>query len=88
MLDRFRRGHTQVPSGQFHGTSFNIAATGVRAFVAGALSLRLSALLAAVVVMWLLLSEGTVDTTESALLITMVGFTWEASIQLAWFRAW
>lgn len=77
-----------MPSGQFHGSSFNIAAMGVRAFIAGAISLRLSALLAAVVVVWLLLSERTVGTAESALLITMTGLTWEASIQLAWFRSW
>ncbi|PCG88014.1 hypothetical protein CIB93_00915 [Streptomyces sp. WZ.A104] len=86
MLDRIRRGYTQVPSGQFHGTSFNIAAVGLRAFIAGAVSVRLSALLAFAVVVWMLVANGEVDPTKSALLITMTSFTWQASAQLAWFR--
>lgn len=86
MLDRIRRGDAQVPSGQFHGTSFNFTAVGLREFIACAVSVRLSALLAFAVVIWMLVAGGEIDPTKSAFLVTMTGFTWHASIQLAWFR--
>ncbi|MFB6517580.1 hypothetical protein [Streptomyces sp. NPDC056401] len=86
MLDRIRRGHVQVPSGQFHGTSFNFSAVGLREFIAGSLSVRLSAVLACAVVIWILTAGRAIDSVTSGFLITMIGFTWHASIQLAWFR--
>ncbi|WP_371617185.1 hypothetical protein [Streptomyces sp. NBC_00454] len=59
---------------------------GLREFIAGAVSVRLSAVLAFAVVIWVLVAGGEIDPTTSAFLITMTSFTWHASIQLAWFR--
>lgn len=86
MLDRIRRGYAQVPSGQFHGTSFNFSTVGLREYIACAVSVRLSALLALPVVIYVLAAGMEIDATTSAFVLTMTSFTWHASLQLAWFR--
>ncbi|MCZ1006884.1 hypothetical protein [Streptomyces lydicus] len=84
MIEPYRRGSLQLPSGHFHGTSFNIAPVGLHNALGGHAVVRLSALLAAFVLMWTLIKGTTVDTTESAFIVTMLGFTWHAGLNVTW----
>ncbi|MBM9624654.1 hypothetical protein [Streptomyces zhihengii] len=84
MLEPIRRGRLQLPPGQIHGTSFNISSAEVPPSPGGQAVVRLSALLAAFVLIWTLVTETTVDTAESAFIAAMLGFTWHAGVHITW----
>ncbi|MFC9228437.1 hypothetical protein ACFTZI_05610 [Streptomyces decoyicus] len=86
MIDRIRRGHSQLPSGQFHGISFNIPPLEFHSGSGGRVVVRLSAVLAVVVVISVVFTETTFDATQSAFLVTMQGFAWHARFHLSWNR--
>ncbi|MET9507806.1 hypothetical protein ABZX62_04875 [Streptomyces flavidovirens] len=76
----------QLPSGQLHGTSFNFATLPLRGFTAGKVGVRLSALLAFAVVVWMVTAGSDIDPGQLPFILTMTGFTWHASVELTWFR--
>ncbi|MER6573067.1 hypothetical protein ABT288_44740 [Streptomyces sp. NPDC001093] len=82
MFEPIRRG--QLPSGQLHGTSFNIVPVGVHEDFGGQVMVRLSALLAAFVLTWTVVTHTAVDAAESAFIVTMLGFTWHAGALFTW----
>ncbi|MGA4949250.1 hypothetical protein [Streptomyces lydicamycinicus] len=84
MIEPLRRGRLQLPSGQFHVTSFNIAPVGLHNAPGGHAMVRLSALLAGFVLTWTLVTDTAVDATESAFIVTMLGFAWHAGVNVAW----
>lgn len=84
MLEPFRRGHLQLPSGQNHGTSPNIASPGPYNGPGGQATVRLSALLAGFVLTWTLVTGAAVDPAESVFIVTMLGFTWHAGVNVTW----
>lgn len=45
---------------------------------------RLSALLAAFILTWILVTDTAVDTAKSAFIVTLLGFTWHAGVRVAW----
>ncbi|MFD3907983.1 hypothetical protein HXS80_06360 [Streptomyces sp. CB04723] len=86
MIEPIRRGRTQLPSGQFHGTSFNIVPVGVLDAPGGDFAVRLSAVLAAFVLVWTVTCGSTVDAAQSAFVVTLLGFSWHASFHVRWAR--
>lgn len=86
MIDRIRRGYFQLPSGQFDGISLNVPPVEFRSESGGQVVARLSALLAAMVVISVVFADVTFDATQSAFLVTMLGFAWHAGFQLSWRR--
>lgn len=84
MLEPLRRGHLQPPSGQFHGTSPNIASVGPHDGPGGQAVVRLSAPIAGFVLTWTLVTGTAVDPAESAFIVTMLGFTWHAGVNVTW----
>lgn len=84
MLEPLRRGRLQQPSGQFHGSSFNIVPVGIRGVAERQAMLRLSAPLAAFVVVWTQVTGTAVDAQESAFIATMLGFAWHAGVHVTW----
>ncbi|HBF81481.1 MAG TPA: hypothetical protein DD420_16580 [Streptomyces sp.] len=74
----------QQPSGKFHGTSFDIAPEGLHGASGGQVLIRLSALLAAFVLIWTLVTGTVVDAAQSAFIATMLGFTWHAGAHFTW----
>ncbi|MFF8731092.1 hypothetical protein ACF073_32105 [Streptomyces sp. NPDC015171] len=53
----------------------------------GLVMVRLSALLAAFTLAWTLITDTVVDTTESAFVVTLLGFAWHAGVQVTWGRS-
>ncbi|MBT2430301.1 hypothetical protein J7F02_33110 [Streptomyces sp. ISL-112] len=84
MIDPIRRGRLQLPSGQFHGTSFNIVPAGVLDDPGGHVAVRLSAVLAAFVLVWTVACGTTADAAQSAFVVTLLGFTWHANVYVRW----
>ncbi|MGW1295885.1 hypothetical protein [Streptomyces sp. NPDC002533] len=84
MIEPIRRGRIQLPSGLFHGTSFNIVPVGVLDDLGGQVTVRLSAVLAGFVLVWTLACGMAVDAAQSAFIATMLGFAWHASIWVRW----
>ncbi|MFI6019172.1 hypothetical protein ACIBCP_16305 [Streptomyces sp. NPDC051287] len=80
MLEPSRRGCLQQPSGYFHGISLNITGAELHDAPGGLVMVRLSALLAA----FTLITDTVVDTTESAFVVTLLGFAWHAGVQVTW----
>ncbi|MGQ4484255.1 hypothetical protein ACN6LM_002583 [Streptomyces sp. SAS_281] len=74
----------QQPSGQFHGTSFNIGSVGIHAVPERQAVVRLCAPLAAFVVVWTVVTGTVVDVNESAFIVTMLGFAWHAGVLVTW----
>ncbi|MEU4796377.1 hypothetical protein [Streptomyces sp. NPDC023327] len=50
----------------------------------GLVMVRLSALLAAFILTWILVTDTAVDTAKSAFIVTLLGFTWHAGVRVAW----
>ncbi|WP_328485998.1 hypothetical protein [Streptomyces zaomyceticus] len=84
MLEPLRRGSLQQPSGKFHGTSFNIVPEGLHGAPGGQALVRLSAPLAAFVLVWTLVTGTVMDAAESAFIATMLGFAWHAGVHVTW----
>ncbi|OII62881.1 MULTISPECIES: hypothetical protein [unclassified Streptomyces] len=84
MLEPLRRGRLQQPSGQFHGSSFNIVPEGLHDASGGQALIRLSAPLAAFALVWTLVTGTVVDAAESAFIATMLGFAWHAGVYVTW----
>lgn len=84
MIEPLRRGRLQQPSGPFHRTSFNIASVDLHGAPDGQAMVRLSALLAAFVLVWTLVTDTVVDAAESAFIATMLGFAWHAGVHVTW----
>ncbi|MFC5802182.1 hypothetical protein [Streptomyces formicae] len=86
MLDGIRRGLPQLPSGQIHGTSFNFATVEPHSLITGHAMVRLSAILASATTAWVVATDAVIDSAQSALIATMIGFSWNAGFQFSWFR--
>ncbi|WP_433547179.1 hypothetical protein ACQPZG_20400 [Streptomyces sp. CA-294286] len=84
MIEPFRRGHLEQPSGQIHGTSFNITPVGNHRSPSGQVAIRLSALVATFALVWILATKATMDAAESAFIVTLLGFTWHAGVNVTW----
>jgi hypothetical protein len=84
MLEPLRRGHVQLPSGRFHGTSLRITPVELHQAPGGLVMVRLSALLAAFTLTWALTTDTAVNATESAFIVTLLGFAWHAGVQVTW----
>ncbi|MCX4398860.1 MULTISPECIES: hypothetical protein [unclassified Streptomyces] len=86
MIEPIRRGRLQLPSEQFHGTSFDIAAVGIQDDPGSHVAVRLSAVLAAFILTWTVVSGTEVEAAQSAFIVTLLGFTWHASAYFCWGR--
>ncbi|MFD8608962.1 hypothetical protein [Streptomyces sp. NPDC059631] len=84
MLEPLRRGRLLLPSGRFHGISLNITRAELHETPGGLAMVRLSSLLAAFTLTWTLTTDTVVDTTESAFVVTLLGFAWHAGVQVTW----
>lgn len=84
MIEPLRRGHLRQPSGQLHRTIFDITSVGLHRARGGQAVIRLSALLAAFVLVWCLVTDTAVDAAESAFIATMLGFAWHVEVRITW----
>ncbi|MCX4818319.1 hypothetical protein OG883_45940 [Streptomyces sp. NBC_01142] len=57
---------------------------GIHADPGGHVAVRLSAVLAAFVLTWTVVSGTAVDTVQSAFIVTMLGFAWHAGVHFSW----
>ncbi|MFF2189645.1 hypothetical protein [Streptomyces sp. NPDC058155] len=50
----------------------------------GYATVRLNALLAAFVLLWTLITGTAIDMTHTTFVVTMLGFTWHAGVNVTW----
>ncbi len=84
MFEPVRRGRPTLPSGRIYGTSPDIAYAGYPGIRGGRVAVRLSAVMAAFVLVWTLVVSEACDPVESAFIMSMLGFAWHAAVDVTW----